>query len=574
MASELKIAFVSSEVRPFAATGGLGDVASSLPKELRKMGHDVRLIMPCYALVESQGYELEELPGLGQAISVPNIGEIYVKATRLPGSDVPVYFLEAIGRDYYSRTQRRDQLYGWPDDARRFILLCRGTLELLKVIGWKPDVIHCNDWHAGLIPAYLDSVYKYDFLNTATLYTTHNILYSGPGGLSTRTLREAGLGLELIPMLHPHEYYGYFNFAKGALTVADVVTTVSPTYAEEVLQPESEALPYEVRITEGSKVLSHRCRIPNGVGFYQVLRRRRQTKPFLGILNGIDVDYWNPRSDACLELPALRPWAKTLPQPAHIEALPLTALNYSAEDSDEQIAQRKAISKRRLQQLCDLEPDEKTLLIGRVARIGDQKDYLMIAEGAKALQALGSMGCQLVILGSASSQDIAGQWYRREYARFDREHPQRICFINSRWERWTGKPLPADADFEFEHLIYTGSDAFLIPSLYEPCGLTQMVSFRYGTVPIVRCTGGLADTVRDVAEPVHPVKGGGFVFSEPSPDALIEAVRRAIEAYQNQPIAWRQLIRDGMSKDFSWGPSTRKYADAYHQAIQVKRRGG
>ena len=203
MATELKIAFVSAEVRPFAATGGLGDVAASLPKELRRLGHDVRLIMPNYAMVEGQGYGLEESPGLGRAIPVPNLGEIYVKIAKLPESDVPVYFLESVGQDLYSRTKARDQLYGWPDDARRFILLCRGTLELLNVIGWKPDVIHCNDWHAGLIPAYVDSVYKYDFLNTSTVYTTHNLLYSGPGGLSTRTLREAGLGLGVDPGLAP-----------------------------------------------------------------------------------------------------------------------------------------------------------------------------------------------------------------------------------------------------------------------------------------------------------------------------------------------------------------------------------
>ena len=272
MNSECKIAFVSSEVRPFAATGGLGDVAAALPKELRRLGHDVRLIMPGYAMIEEQGYPLEELPGLGDSIQVPNIGRIYVKTLALPGSDAPVYFIQDLDSDYYTRSRDRSQLYGWPDDARRFILLCRGALELFNAIGWKPDVIHCNDWQAGLIPAYLDSVYKYDFLHTATLYTTHNLLYSGPEGLSTRTLREAGLGLELTPVLHPHEFYGHFNFAKGALVLADVVNTVSPTYAEEILQPESDPLPYAVRITEGSAELEQRCRIPNGVGFYQVLR--------------------------------------------------------------------------------------------------------------------------------------------------------------------------------------------------------------------------------------------------------------------------------------------------------------
>jgi starch synthase len=575
MAAKLKIAFVSAEVRPFAATGGLGDVAASLPKELRRMGHDVRLIMPNYAMVEGQGYGLEEAPGLGNTIPVPNLGDIYVKIAKLPESDVPVYFLESVGQDLYSRTKARDQLYGWPDDARRFTLLCRGTLELLNVIGWKPDVIHCNDWHAGLIPAYLDSVYKYDFLNTSTVYTTHNLLYSGPGGLSTRSLREAGLGLELIPVLHPHEYWGHFNFAKGALAVADVVTTVSPTYAEEILQPESAELPYEVRITEGSKVLNHRCRIPNGVGFYEMLRQRRQVKPFMGILNGIDTDYWNPRTDARLELPTLRGLARSLPQPVSVEALPLEALGFSTEDSDERIAQRKALNKRRLQQLCGLEENEKALLIGRVARIGDQKDFLLMVEEARALQNLCGATCQFVILGGASAQDVAGQWYKREFTRLDREQSQCVCYINGRWERWLGKPLPADADFEFEHLIYAGCDAFLIPSLYEPCGLTQMVSFRYGAAPIVRQTGGLADTVRDLREGLVTQPGGcvstGFVFAEPSPAALIDAVQRAAEAFR-QPALWRQIVRSGMQADFSWGRSAQRYVEAYQRAIEVKKR--
>lgn len=571
MESKLKIAFVTSEVRPFAATGGLGDVAASLPRELHKMGHDVRVIMPGYAMVEEQGHTLEELPGLGGPIPLPNLGSIYVKSATLPKSDVPVYFIDAVDRDYFSRTHDRSQLYGWPDDARRFIVLCRGALELFNAIGWKPEVIHCNDWQAGLIPAYLDSVYKYDFLNTATLYTTHNLLFSGPAGLSTRTLREAGLGLELTPVLHPHEFYGHFNFAKGALILADVVNTVSPTYATELLQPESEPLPYEVRIVEGSSIISHRCRIPNGVGFYEVLRHRG--KPFLGILNGIDVDYWDPGADARLALPALRALARSLRTSLPIEPLPLESLLYSAQDPLERIVQRKALHKRRLQQLCGLPEEDGVLLIGRVARIGDQKDYVLMAEGARALRAMLEMPCQLVVLGQASSQDVAGQWYRGEFARLDEEHPDKLCYVNSRWEKWLGRPLPADADFEFEHLLYAGSDAFLIPSLYEPCGLTQMVSFRYGTVPIVRRTGGLADTVRDYAEPSDPAKGGGFVFDAPSPDALVAAVRRAIEVYRRQRPLWQALIAEGMSRDFSWTASAQKYVEAYHLARQIKQGG-
>jgi len=571
MNSALKIAFVTAEVRPFAATGGLADVAAALPKELRRLGHDVRLVMPDYAMIETHKPTPQEIPGLREPILVPNEGRMCVRVTHLPDSDVPVYLLQSLDYDYYSRTRSRDQIYGWPDDGSRFIFLCRGTLELLNALEWTPDVIHCNDWHAGLIPAYLQSIYRYDLPCTGTLYTTHNLLYSGPGDLSVAALREAGLGRELVPLAQPHEYYGRFNFAKGALVTADVVNTVSPTYAEEVLLPESEPLPYEVRVRDGAQVFSHRPRIPNGVGFCDILRYRRQSRPFIGILNGIDVDYWNPRTDALLELPVLRSLAQQLAPPLQMAALPPDALRYGAQDAPEQIMARKALHKRRLQQLCGLAPDDRALLIGRVARIGDQKDYILMAEDARALEAMMGMPCQLVVLGRASGGDAVGQWYRREYIRFDREHPDRLCYINSRWERWLGQPLPADADFEFEHLIYAGSDAFLIPSLHEPCGLTQMVSFRYGTVPIVRRTGGLADTVRDASEPPHPVKGGGFVFVEPSPAALADAVQRAVDLYRTQPDKWQALVTDGMQKDFSWAPSARQYTDAYRLSQQIRR---
>lgn len=570
MVSPLDIAFVSSEVRPFAATGGLGDVASALPKALLELGHNARLVMPGYAMIEGEGYALQDVPALKGPITVPGIGRFSCKKAVLPDTKVPVYFLQDVDQDYFRRTGDRSQLYGWPDDARRFIALCRGTLELLQHLAWKPDVIHCNDWQAGLIPAYLDSLYKYDFLNTATLYTTHNLLYSGPGGLGEDALQETGLGSELVSELHPHAFYGQFNFAQGALTVADVVNTVSPTYAHEVLQPESSDLANPVHIPQDSDTIEHTVRIPNGVGFYRVLRQRTENRPFLGILNGIDVDYWNPETDPLLELPHLIGLAGSLSQPIEVQALPLDALNYAASDSRSHLIARKRLNKTRLQQLCGLEPDETKLLIGRVARIGDQKDYLLMTQKAKALRALLDAGAQLVVLGRAAAQDVAGQWYKQEYARLDQAYPDQICFINERWARWLGRSLPSEADFEFEHLIYTGSDAFLLPSLYEPCGLSQMVSFRYGTLPIVRRTGGLADTVRDVSEPQDPVKGGGFVFDAPEPDALIAAICHANTLYTEDQEMWIDLVEEGMSKDFSWGASAARYAEAYRLAIEIK----
>jgi len=216
--------------------------------------------------------------------------------------------------------------------------------------------------------------------------------------------------------------------------------------------------------------------------------------------------------------------------------------------------------------------DERALLIGRVARVGDQKDFLLMAEEERALKAILEMGCQMVILGRASAQDVAGQWYRRAYKRMDREHPRQLCYINSRWAKWLGRSLPAEADFEFEHLVYAGSDAFLLPSLYEPCGLSQMISFRYGTVPIVRRTGGLADTVRDYGEAPDDVKGVGFVFDQATPDGLADAVRRARDVFVNGGAAWADLAREGMARDFSWKRSAREYGRAYRLALETRRK--
>ncbi len=576
----LKIAFVSAEVRPFAATGGLGDVASALPKELKKLGHDVRVIMPNYAHVEEQGYKLEEVPGLGDALEVPGVGAIYVKMTCLPDSEVPVYFIDPVDKDYYSRTRDKGTIYGWSDDAIRFILLCRGTLKFLNAITWKPDVIHCNDWHAGLIPAYLDSVYKYDFLSTATLYTTHNIVYSGPGGLRTHTLRQAGLGRELIPTVHPHEFYGKFNFGKGALVLADVANTVSPTYARELELPAQTLELPPLEILDGSRMIQHRLMIPNGLGFEGVIRHRKEEKPFIGILNGIDYDYWNPATDSRLSLRALLSFVKAhkhqLPRPlSEVEPLPLDRVSYAVEDEAETIIERKALNKRRLQQLCGLEENAQALLIGRVGRVSEQKDGLLMVEEARALREILALDVQLVALGRAAEGDPVGQYYRRQFTILDEEKSSQFCFLNARYRRWLEEDeswnLPAEMDYDLEHLIYAASDVFLLPSLYEPCGLTQMISFRYGTAPIVHHVGGLADTVSDYDEPPTQGKGRGFVFTEPAPEALVKAVERAWHAYQSKT-EWSELIGEGMQQDFSWKTSAQRYVTAYWQAVNVRRR--
>jgi starch synthase len=600
----LKIALVSPEIRPFAATGGLGDVAAFLAREIKKLGHDIRLLMPNYAMIEAQGYVLEELPGLGEPIVVPQVGSVYVKTALLPNSEVPVYFITAEDRDYYSRTRQRSQLYGWPDDASRFILLCRGVLELFNVIGWKPNVIHCNDWQAGLIPAYLDSVYKYDFLNTATLYTAHNIVFSGPAGLSTRTLREAGLGLELVRP-HPHEFWRYFNFAKGALLLANVVNTVSPTYSQEILRPEEPLKdpqtgePYEIPIREGARIVAHQLKIHNGAGFEDILGRRaaKQPSPFLGILNGIDYEYWDPENDMRLEarsflqaVESLDPsaageerlagqgvlsLARSLRERVAAEEVPLDKLSFSARDEVETLLERKRRNKRRLQWLCGLEQREDVLLVGRIGRIGDQKDGLLMVRKQEALRRILGLDLQMVVLGRANKKDPAGVHYQQEFARLDREHrrgkPGRFCFVNERYRDLLGRDFDEEEDYDMEHLIYAGSDTFLLPSLYEPCGLSQMISLRYGTLPVVSKTGGLADTVRHWDEVAMEDKGPGFALRELSPQGLVQAVEEAAQLYRDNQALWGELALDGMAKDFSWSRSAQEYVRAYRQAIARRR---
>jgi starch synthase len=561
--------------------------------------------MPNYAIVEEQGYGLRELPGLGGPITVPQVGSIYVKTTLLPNSAVPVYFIGTKDHDYYSRTHQRSQLYGCPDDASRFILFCRGVLELFKAIGWKPDVIHCNDWQASLIPAYLDSVYKYDFLGTATLYTTHNIVFSGPAGLSTPTLREAGLGLELV-YPHPHEFWGYFNFAKGALLLADVVNTVSPTYSQEILRPEEPLKdpqtgePYEILVREGARLIAHQLKIHNGAGFDGILNQRNKERPsfYLGILNGIDYEYWNPETDMHLEarsflrvikalnLPAaggerlagqgLLRMARSLQERLEVENVPLDELIFSARGEIEVLLERKRRNKRRLQWLCDLEQREDVLLVGRIGRIGDQKDGLLMVREQEALRRILGLDLQMAVLGRANEKDPAGVHYRQEFARLDREQRRgkagRFCFVNERYRDLLGRDIGEEEDYDMEHLIYAGSDAFLLPSLYEPCGLSQMISFRYGTLPIVSKTGGLADTVRHWDEVAVEGKGPGFVFGELSPQGLVQAVQEAVQLYRDDPALWGKLVREGMTKDFSWSRPAQEYVQAYRRAIARHRK--
>jgi starch synthase len=490
----LHILFVTSEATPFARTGGLGDVASALPKALAALGHEVRVVMPFYQSVRNGEFALTQLLSELRVPLLTDDRTATVWQGELPladgaaGPQVPVYFIEQ--DDYFARPG----LYGneagdYPDNAERFIFFCRAVLTLMVRLDWFPHILHCNDWQTGLLAAYIRKLPGLGtrFSTTASVYTIHNLAYQGlfPGRFFPLT----GLPLSLF---HPAgvEYFGGVSFMKAGLVYADYLTTVSPSYAEEICTPEF------------------------GNGLEGILRMRRQT--LVGILNSIDVEVWNPATD-----PAL---------PARYTAMDLRG---------------KAVCKTALLHTYGFPEASDTFLIGMISRLVDQKGVDILAS---ALPELLRLPLRLLILGSGEPR------YEQFLAAQTQAYPDRL-----------GVRLEFDDDLA--HQIEAGCDAFLMPSRYEPCGLNQMYSMRYGTVPIVRGIGGLRDTVLpfDAANR----EGTGFVFQEATGEALLRAVRQALHIYADAT-AWQRLRQNGMAQDFSWGQLVSRYVDLYRQALRAR----
>ncbi len=489
MAQSLRILLISSEVEPFAKTGGLADAVGALPKALKGLGHDVRVLMPKYRGVEQHAHSL--------TVAVPHLavplGKRTVDAAVLEGrlaSTIPVYFL---AEDHY---YDRDGLYGtadgdYPDNCERFIVLCRGALEAIRSLGWIPQVIHANDWQTGLLPVYLETLYASDPVlgDIATLFTIHNVAFQGRFWHYDMPL--TGLGWDLFTPAGV-EFYGDLSFLKGGLVFGDLLTTVSETYAEEIKTPEF------------------------GYGLEGVLQDR--SADLRGVPNGIDDTAWDPATDG------------------HI-AKPYTA--------DELIG--KGVCKQALVMELGLVTDDSPL-IGIVSRFAPQKGLDLVLD---ALPRIVGAGAQLVVLGSGDAA------LERRFVEAQAARPQRVaCRVGY--------------DGALARRIFAGSDLFLMPSRFEPCGLSQMISMRYGTIPIVRWTGGLRDTVTEVK--LGRRTGTGFGFDDATADSLVTAVMTALEAYRD-PAFWRQIMRNAMGKDFSWRSSARKYGALYGKAIQAARRG-
>jgi starch synthase len=473
----LKCLFCTSEALPFAATGGLGDVAGSLTQALRQRLIGCRVVMPLYDEIPQ---ELKDEMHFITSLSVPvSWRRQYCGVFEARYGGVIYYLLD---NQYYFK---RKGMYGHYDDAERFAFLSRAALEMLPYIDFKPDIIHCNDWQTALVPVYYRVFYANNewYAGIKTVFTIHNIQYQGKYGME---LLEDVLGLPASEASLV-EFDGCVNFMKGAIEAANRVTTVSPTYAGEILDP----------------WFSH--------GLDPILRERAWK--VTGILNGIDVESYNPAADVNL------------------------SANYSAEEPD-----GKKECKRALQEWAGLEQNPDIPLVGMVTRLVSHKGLDLVRDSIDSLLSRESM--QFVILGS-------GEW---EYESFFRELQQ----------RYPGRVV---AHFGFvpalARKIYAGADLFLMPSKSEPCGLSQMIALRYGAIPVVRETGGLKDSIQDSGDGA----GNGFTFRNYDAGDMANAVRRALAGYSDKD-GWRILMERAMNCDNSWGRSANEYIRLYRSLMK------
>ncbi|MDD5136295.1 MAG: glycogen/starch synthase [Candidatus Omnitrophica bacterium] len=459
---KLKVLLAASEVAPFAKTGGLGDVAGSLPIALEELGVDVRVVMPKYGCVKVKGDKA------------------------VIGKDVKVYFIE--NEDYYARKELYGDKFGdYHDNLERFAFFSKGVLERCKKEGFQPDIIHCNDWQTALIPVYLNTLYKYDqfFSKTKVLFTIHNLAYQGL--FSRDEYPKIGLDWVLFN-IECFEFYGKVNLMKAGLMYADAVTTVSPTHAKEILTREF------------------------GCGLEGVLKNKEHV--LSGILNGIDYKVWNPETDT------------KIPR------------EYSVSTLDD-----KYVNKEMLQKELGLKIDREIPMIGMISRLADQKGLDLLA---KIVEELLSLKVQFVLLGTGDNK------YHILFEKMANMHSKNTS-VNLRF------------DATLAQKIYAASDLFLIPSRYEPCGLAQMISFRYGTIPVVRETGGLKDSVKEFNPKAG--EGNGFTFSEYRADHLFAAIKRALAFYKNKTV-WPGLVKSVMALDFSWKRSAAEYLKLYQRISQ------
>jgi starch synthase len=475
MPQSRKILFLSAEVDPFAKRGGLGDVAASLPKALRELGHEIRVVMPAYQNIEAGYPGVEPMAG---SLQVPTgSGPVACGAfqSTLPGSDVPIYF---IGEWHLFN---RPEIYGYGDDPFRFAFFSRAALELVRALDWRPDVVHAHDWHTAPAVTWLATTGQHVsfFFNMPTVFTIHNLAHQGHTGWDIFNY------LGLVTHGLQEEAYGEVNFMARGIYHSTMINTVSPTYAQEITTP------------------------GGGAGLDGLLRHRHYD--LHGILNGLDYEVWNPATDGRLVAP------------------------FSEDDVNGRLTNRRA-----LQNKVGLPQRDDIPLVAMITRLDGQKGLDITGHVIHLLMNNFAGEAQFIVLGTGAAE------YESMFARLAGYHRGKMAAILA----YSAGLAP---------LIYGGSDIFLMPSLFEPCGLGQLIAMRYGSVPVVRATGGLADTVQDGVT--------GFSFYDYNSDAFWHALSRAIYVFNVDKPRWQQIQHNGMTADFSWPRSAQSYQQLYEWAL-------
>ena len=475
-----KVLYVASECVPFIKTGGLADVTGSLPKYFDKEKYDVRVVIPKYLCIPERYRDKMEY--LTHFYMYYNGLNRYVGILRMELQGITYYFVD--NEEYFGGSYPyTDYLY----DLEKFGFFSKAALAIMPSIEFQADIIHCHDWHTGLLPVFLRTQFAADeyYTDMKTIITIHNLRFQGNYGIE-KVKEMTGLPGYLFTN-DKLEAYGDANFLKGGIVYADKVTTVSETYMEEIKTPfYGERL--DGLLWARSNALS-------------------------GIVNGLDYDEWNPASD------------------------PLLEVNYSTSD----FAAGKKKNKAALQKELGLAVDPDVMTVGIISRLTDQKGFDLID---CVMEDLIAEGIQFVVLGT-------GEWrYEEMFKSFAARYPKQVS-ANIFYSN------------ELAHRIYASCDAFLMPSLFEPCGLSQLMSLRYGTVPIVRETGGLKDTVKPYNQ--YENTGTGFSFSNYNAHEMLDTVRKARDLFENKKKNWNGIVKRGMEQDFSWGASARQYEELYDE---------
>ena len=481
MNQSFKILFVAAEVNPLAKAGGLGDVVGSLPQALRQAGHDVRITMPRYGSINLEGYQAVrqgnfKIPFMG---GQEEIGIIQV----LLKDVMPVYLLE--NKRYFDRLA----IYGENDDLERFLLFSMAAMEVPKKLDWQPDILHCHDWHAGMVPPLLKVAYRDDdfYSSCASIFTIHNLAYQG--WFDDLFAERAGLYKYMPPPGDPSRDKCYSMTGLG-IYHSDLVSTVSETYTREILTPEY------------------------GVGLETLLQRRQDS--LFGILNGIDYEQFDPSTDRII------------------------AANYDVGSLDRRITNKAA-----LQEKAELPVNVAIPLLGAAGRLVDQKGIDILDAGTGALESLlAEADVQFVLQGVGDVE------YQESFKKLESLYPKKVrAFLT--------------LDFSLAQLIFAGCDIFIVPSRFEPCGLAPLIAMRYGSIPVVRRTGGLTETVTGLSSDLST--GLGFVFEQYDAGELLATLKRALTALKNKN-EWRKLMVRAMQADFSWKASIPRYEALYEMA--------